>query len=141
MSEAIRLIGAKEFEKAIKSNPKYVLLEGKKLIQRTKAYITRQLKNNPWRVGDSSGKGKGIPVSSGSAKGRLRSSLLSKPVSTLSTKLYIDETQANYAKYVHGGTGRMKERPFMDRAKTDAKPFVKKQGIDFLKKIVKNLAK
>ena len=137
----IQLIGSKEFERAIKSNPKYVLLEGKKLIQRTKAYITRQLKNNPWRVGDSSGKGKGIPVSRGSHKGRLRSSLLSKPVSPLSAKLYMNESQANYAKYVHGGTSRMKARPFMDRAKDDAKPFVKKKSIEFLDKVVKNLAK
>lgn len=127
----LKLIGAKEFEKAIARNPKVVLYEGKKLIQRTKSYITRQLVNNPWRIGDMSGKGKGIPV----LTGRLRGSLLSKFIRPLTAKLYINMSQVAYANAVHN------TRPFMDRAKTDAMPLVKKESKKFLKIVVKELSK
>jgi len=134
----VKLIGAKEFETAIKRNPKVVIEEGQKMIQRTKAHILSLLKRAPWEVGNPNGKGKGIPFASGNLRDR---SVLSKFVGPLSAKIYVNETKAKYAVYVHEGTNKMDGRPFLDVAKQDAKPFIRKKEREFLDKVVKELAK
>ena len=60
--EILTIKGLKEFEEAIRRNPKVALSEGRNFLVRGIAVYNKLILRNPWRVGGSGG---GAPVDTG----------------------------------------------------------------------------
>ena len=136
----IKVIGAKEFQRAIKRNPRVVLSELKKFFVRAKAEYTKTVIRNPWQVGGSGG---GSPVDTHA----LRDSHQAK-ITPFEMTFGPNTDVVRYAKYVHGRrkgeinarTG-VKSRPWLTYAFDKNKRAIEKLSGDMLGKIVKDLAK
>ncbi len=133
MTVQVRIFGAKEFERAIKKNPKVENREGKVLLQRASAIVDKLIKRTPWKVGDAKGSGKGAPVDEGTTRDTHGKKTTPWSISIFPT--------TPYAPYVHFGTKKMKGRPWLDVAKKDLEPSMPELEQKFLKKITTNLAK
>lgn len=133
MSDGIEIRGSKELLQAVNRNPKVVAREVKDFFARAMNLYKIQIWRNPWRMGETSGSGKGAPVDSGF----LRRSHQTE-IKSFEAKIY---PRALYAGYVHKGTNQMQARPWLDQAKKDQSKPVNKLLSTLLDKIVKDLAK
>lgn len=120
----IELIGADEFKKALERNPKLIISESKKFIQRAIAKYKSGIINNPWKIGMSGG---GSPV----LTGNLRDTHLTD-FSDLEGRIY---PTANYAKHIH------KNRPWLDYVFNQKQPDIELLEKDLADIIIKDLAK
>ena len=106
----------KNIRKAIDENPKRVLTETKKFLQRGVAAYLRTINGTPWRMGMSGG---GAPVKTG----QLKESHLPPIYGDFEARIRANNTgQAKYAPYVHGIDGFPRKRtyqlrPWLDYAK------------------------
>lgn len=146
----LKVVGLKEFERAIKRSPENTRKELQKFFVRAEAKIKSRLRNRPWQLGQSGG---GVPVLTGNLRdgmigagraplaelGNRRKDGVGHIYERTATRLRIYPT-ASYAKYVHDGTGRMKGRPWLDHALKKEDSSIKKLENDLLKNIVSNLA-
>lgn len=140
----VQILGLKEFQRAIARNPKLVMKEGNKAIVRGMAELSRLITSRPpWKVGDSKGRGKGVPRDTGNLKQRHV-----KKIKGLTGIIYPDVDDVDYAKYVHGrGYGEynrrtgVQSRPWLDRAKEDGQSKIDELGKDLLTVLVRDLAK
>lgn len=119
-----KIIGADEFRRALDRNPKLILSESKKFIQRALSKYKSGIINNPWRIGMSGG---GAPV----LTGNLRDTHLTE-LSELEGLIYPD---ASYAKYIH------KNRPWLDYVFENKMPDIEKLEKELGAIIVNDLAK
>lgn len=142
----IKTKGFKEFEAAIKRNPRVVLNEAKKYIVRGLAQYNMGIIRDPWRIG---GRGGGVPVSNDprfprshqkQRSGNLRDTHKRK-IQGLKGLIGPDQSRAEYAKFVHGGTRRMQARPWLDHVKKTKDGSIQKLYRAFLKNITRDLAK
>lgn len=137
----VTIVGLKEFEKAVRRNPKVVINEGKSFIVKGMAEISRLILQRPaWQVGDSAGRGKGVPKDSGNLK-----QLHTKKIEGLTGYIY---PTAPYAKYVHGRKfgeinkgNKVESRPWLDRAAEDVGPKIDELGKELLDSINHDLAR
>lgn len=127
----VEITGLNDLQRAVAKSPDTVLKEAKRLINRLLAQATRLIGRPPWEIGQS-GSGKGAPVSTGN----LRQTHV-KTIIGLTGILY---PTADYAEYVHGGTKRMKARPWLDQASEDLQPQVEEYSNEFLEKVTSELA-
>ena len=132
MAKIIKIIGLKEFETAIKQNPAVVIKEARLYFTRALAEYKRVVGRAPWRVGGSGG---GVPVAEGNLFNAHGTKFKKYSAS------YGIVNNIKYAGYVHGGTSRMEERPWLDYAIIKQKSNVKKLYTKMLSDIVKQLAK
>lgn len=121
--------------KAIDENPKRVLTETKKFLQRGIAAYLRTINSNPWRVGMTGG---GAPVRSG----QLKESHLPPIYSDFQAVIRANNTgQADYAPYVHGidGFPRKKTyqlRPWLDYAQKTNTQEIERLGDELIGNII-----
>lgn len=127
-----KLKGFRDLSKAIRQNPKKVKKWGNETIVRAMADAKRMLRRDPWSLGASTGKRKGVPKDSGNLRDTHRTKIKSLKGVLFPT--------ADYAEYVHDGTRRMDARPWLDVIKRDIQPKLKEHEEDLLNKIVNNLA-
>lgn len=121
----VKVIGLDEFRAALARNPQLVVSEAKKLIQRIIAQYKSGIINNPWRIGMSGG---GAPVKTGN----LRDTHQTFFQSNFLGMIY---PTADYAQHVH------KKRPWMEYVFKNKMKKVEELEKDFLKAIVKDLAR
>jgi len=120
----IKLIGAKEFEKALMRNPKLVVKEVKNFLQRAMAKYRSGIMNNPWKVGMSGG---GSPV----LTGHMRDTHI-PVIGNWEAKIGPD---TNYSEHVH------KKRPWLEHVFSSKEKDVQDLEVKMLEKIVGDLAK
>ena len=146
----ITLIGIKSLKEAIKRNPARVKARARTFLQRGLAVYRRGIINDPWRVG---GRGGGAPVSNDpryrtssnrgyqkARSGNLRDTHKTE-INGLVGMIGPSTQAAPYAAMVHGGTRRMKARPWLDHTKTSKAGEIAKLYRGMLKEIVRDLAK
>ena len=154
----IKFIGLKELKAAVRRNPRSVKRAADTFLTRGLAEYRRGIINDPWRVG---GRGGGAPVSNDpryrsrsnrgyqkARSGNLRDS--HKPIIRgLQGFIGPNESQAPYAKYVHGnkahpvrvkGTKKLKTRPWLDYVKDERDVFIKRHYRQMLRTISRSLA-
>lgn len=129
------LIGIDELRKAVKRNPRIVLLEAKKFLQRGMALYRSGIQNRPWQIG---GTGGGAPV----ATRNLVQSHAVRYHGDLSASIGPGRTHpVKYAHFVHGGTRMMQARPWLDYVKNQYEPQIINLTKELLRNIVQDLAK
>jgi len=139
----VTILGIDELRTAIKRNPQAVARSAKTFFTRGIAVYRGYIQNSPWRVG---GTGGGSPVSNDPryprAYQRTRSGNLRdthrRQINAVEGKIY---PTAPYAGYVHGGTRRMRPRPWLDYAKKAGDREIETLYRGMLKEIVADLAK
>lgn len=117
------------FEAAIRRNSQVTQRYAQEFFVQANAEYNRKIIRDPWEVGGSGG---GAPVDTG----RLRDTH-GKEIRPWEARIY---PTANYSWYVHEGTSRMEERPWMEYAFSAAQNKVQEHADDMLLKIVKRLA-
>lgn len=125
-----RFEGIDELKTAIRRNPQMVKEETAKFIARGLAEYRRIISRSPWRIGGSGG---GAPVGTGNLR-----DTHAQEQRPFEGKIY---PRANYAGYVHEGTGRMQARPWLDYAKKSGNRKIRQLEKDLLATITKDLAK
>ena len=140
----IKINGVKEFERALKRNPKTTTLEVKTFISRALAEYRRGIYNNPWRVG---GGGGGVPVKTYGLKdahiteyGKMTGRIYVRKAHSKNKKGRAITTD-KYGFYVHEGTRKMKARPWLDYVFKNKNNKIINLQVNLLNKIVKGLAK
>lgn len=113
-----------EFRQALVRNPKVVLSESKKFLQRAIAKYRSGIMNNPWKIGMSGG---GSPV----LTGHMRDTHI-PVIGDWEAKIGPD---TDYAEHVH------KKRPWLDHVFKDKEKDVQDLEVKMLEKIVGDLAK
>lgn len=136
----VEIKGLKEFRKALLRNPSVSRREISKFIVRGMAVYNRILFRNPWTTTSSGG---GIPKDTSNLRLAHK-----KQIKSAFGRIYINDNQAPYAKYVHGrepgeinsGNG-LESRPWFIYAKKKGDPDIKKLYRKMLANITKDLAK
>ena len=135
---------------AVKRHPDKIKKSAQTYLVRSMAVYRSGIINDPWRVG---GRGGGAPVSNdpryrtSSNKGyqRARSGNLrdshKTQINGLIGSIGPSTQAAPYAAMVHGGTRRMKARPWLDHTKKSKSGEIAKLYRGMLKEIVRDLAK
>lgn len=126
-----KLIGLEAFRLAITRNPVVVIKESKDFLVRAMALYKKEIRSNPWSAGTKSGGG--VPIDTGNLRDTHRSE-----INKLSARIY---PTAKYAKYVHDGTSRMAERPWLDHAKKAQARNIRELEGRLLDRITRKLAK
>lgn len=126
--------GLREFEAAIRRNPRFTIDRANVFLVRSLAEYRRVINRNPWRKGGSGG---GAPVNTGNLRDTHQTE-----VSPLSGRIY---PTAPYAKYIHGIEGFPRKRsyqlrPWLTYAATTARPNVEQHEKELLNDIVRGLA-
>lgn len=129
-----KITGLKEFQAAIRRNPRVVVVETQKYFQKGMAAYRKTIQNDPWTLGEGGG---GSPVDTGELRGSHRVEYKEFEASIAPNR----NRRSPYANFVHGGTKRMKARAWLDYAKRKNKPNLKRLYQEMLKNIVTNLAK
>ena len=132
----IKLKGIKEFQAALRRNPNVIKQQGGNLVTSVKNIIVKKMHRSPWKVGQS-GTGKGIPKDTG----RLRDAHIENRINKLNWKIWTDTGKADYAVYVHGGTGKMKKRPWFDIIEKETNKEMDRYIKNFFTKVLHNLTK
>ena len=146
MPQPARIEGMKEFQAAIRRNPKVVLKESKKFLVRGIAEYNKGIIRKPWRIDGSGG---GAPVSNDPrykrAYQRQRSGNLrdSHQVKIQALKALIGPTQAQapYAAFVHGGTSKLQARPWLDFVRDKKQREIQKLYRILITTVTKDLAR
>ena len=133
--------GLKEFEAAIKRNPKTTIKQINVFFVRSIAEYRKIIMRQPWRVG---GTGGGAPVDTQALRDSHQSGT---KIGKLEASIGPDESIARYAKYVHGrrrgeinaGNG-VKSRPWLIHAFEKGDKKVRMLQDDLLKNIINDLA-
>ncbi len=133
MSLSINKTDLAGLKKAIANNPSVVSGEARKLFIRVGSYVDRFLSTSPWRVTGAFG---GVP----SATGELLRNARLRKFGALSMTIYTDTAVVPYAKFVHGGTSKMKARPYYDAAMAGTEKAQNDAIGKFLDATVKSLA-
>lgn len=126
-------------EQAIARNPaKIKQLVGIFLV-RSRAFYMSTINSSPWRVGGSGG---GVPINVQNVPGRgnLKASH-DESISPWQWKVQVNERKAPYAGYVHDGTRKMNERPWLDYSIDINRGRFELQQQELLENIVSDLAK
>jgi len=131
----VRVIGVKEFSRAIERNPRKVKDELAKFFIRAKSEYNQTMMRNPWQVGGSGG---GAPVDTGALRDSHQSGTKIRP---FKMTFGPDERIASYAGYVHEGTNRMKARPWLNYTFDKKERKVRDLADDMLQTIVKDLSR
>jgi len=124
--------GDDELIRAIQRNPQKTREEVGKFLPRVIAIYNRSIIRNPWKMGMSGG---GSPADT-----RNMIDQHHREIKQMEARIYVDES-VNYRWYVHEGTMRMKERPWLNYAMDSNKSEVKQLQGELLKELVKDLAK
>lgn len=127
------MIGLKELKRAVKRNPQKVLTETRNFLSRGIATYKQGIIRKPWEVGSSGG---GAPV----ATGNLRDTHMTK-ISGLQATIGPNTSAVRYAEFIHKGTSRMKERPWLDHVKKTKEGAIRDLYLKMLKNITTDLAK
>jgi HK97 gp10 family phage protein len=126
-------ITAKQLAKALKTAPAEVTTEAKKFLQRGLSEYKRvAVQGSPWRVGQQGG---GVPR----ASGNLREMHYTK-IKGLSGRFGVNPSKVRYAEYVHGGTRKMKKRPWLDYAFNKSEKQIEKHYKVFMDNILSHIA-
>lgn len=126
----VEWVGLNELKAALKRNPGVVLGETKKFITRGLSVYKSGINNRPWVMGVSGG---GAPVKTQNLRDTHQTT-----VERLQGSIY---PTAPYAKYVHGGTRKVKPRPWLDFVQKDKEPQIEALERELLNNIVSDLAK
>lgn len=122
-------------QRAIARNPRKVADETGKFLKRGIAAYMRTINRSPWRVG---GMGGGAPRDTGA----LRESHNPPIYKKWEARIEPNRTGvAPYAVYVHEGTKKMEERPWLDYARDKNENEIQKLQENLLTKIRDDLAK
>jgi len=128
----IHLEGEEALRQAINRQPEYVKRRGLQMMTRLKAIYQQRINRKPWQVG---GGGGGVPRDTNSLAHAHRYQI--RP-----TQMKISlqgQKEKKYGWYVHEGTRKMKERPWLDYAHEKEKNQRDRQVTDFLRDITNNL--
>lgn len=122
-----------QLKTAIARSPLKVKSEANIFLQRGLSEYKRiAVQSAPWRVGGSGG---GVPRSTGN----LREQHYTK-INGFEGRFGVSDKAVRYAGFVHGGTKRMKARPWLEYARTKADGAVKKHYQVFMDNILKFIA-
>jgi len=118
---------------ALKTAPQEIKNEAQIFLMRGLSEYKRvAVQTSPWKVGQSGG---GIPI----ASGNLREKHYTK-ISTFEGRFGVSPTSVRYAGYVHGGTRKMKARPWLDYANNKSRAKVEKHYKVFMDKLLSHIA-
>lgn len=117
------------FQVALQRSPLLVAQEVNSLLVRSGAMLRRTIQNNPWKVGAQGG---GAPVDTGTLRDSHRQ--------TISRFALTIRPSTNYAKYVHDGTAKMRERPWLAYAITQNEQGIEKEANKMMDRIANKLA-
>jgi hypothetical protein len=127
-------INADKLKKAIQRNPVAVRNGALIFMRDSINSYWRGINNTPkWRIGDEGG---GVPVATGNLRKAHR-----KEIAPFESRIWVDENKATYAKFVHGGTKKMKAREWLTFAKLSMSRNVEMYQKKFLSDIINNLTK
>lgn len=129
----IKTKGFKELERAIKRNPRRVREELEDFFVDAMRIYNTGIIRSPWKVGGSGG---GTPVDTG----HLRDSH-QREINTWQARIYVNPSRVKYATYVHEGTWRMKERPWLDYVFNNKMNEIHRRERKLYDNIIKDLAK
>lgn len=132
-------LDSKGLEQAIARNPAKVRQEVGVFLVRGRAMYMSTINGSPWRVG-SSGGGVPINVQNVPGKGNLKAAH-QETMSPWQWKVDVNQRQAPYAGYVHDGTRKMGERPWLDHAINTNSSRLEQHQIQLLESIVNDLAR
>jgi len=126
----------RDFKNAVRRYPQEAKKQAQQFLTKANAEYSHIIQNNPWNVGESGG---GAPVatpeSAGYQGGQLRNTHIKR---VLPWKAVIYPT-VDYAGYVHGGTSKMQERPWLDYAFKNAQSKIKFHEREMIKNLLKHL--
>jgi len=128
----IQIKGIKEFEAAIKRNPRVIKEALSDFFTEALSLYNRGIIRQPWRVGSGGG---GSPV----ATGHMRDTHVTE-IKPWQAAIF-PSPEVPYAVYVHGRDGDSRGRPWMTYVFNKNRLAVAKQQDKMLKAIVKDLAK
>lgn len=126
-------------EQAIARNPAQVKQEVGIFLVRSRAMYMSTINSSPWRIG---GGGGGVPINVQDVPGRgnLKASH-EEAMSPWQWKVAVNERKAPYAGYVHDGTRKMQDRPWLDYALDLNSGRFEQHQVTLLENIVSDLAK
>lgn len=120
---------------AVRRNPQKVLSETRKFLQRGIGAYLRTIDSNPWRLGMAGG---GVPIDTGN----LRDSHKPPIYSTWEARIEANRTgTAPYYVYIHEGTRKMQERPWLDYAVKNNEKEIYQLSEQLLDTLTSDLAK
>lgn len=122
------------FERALRKAPEIVEFNGKRFLTLAKAELLQTIMNDPWEIGD---KGGGVPVDSGHLRDTHRSVIHNMQLTILPLP---NTSEPNYADWVHGGTRKLEERPWLDYAMKANRDRINKHSESMLEDITQQLA-
>lgn len=133
-----KIIGKKDLERAIKRNPQMVQVYGREFLNRGLMVYRRIIEGDPWRVGQAGG---GVPRDTRdlmrSHKYRIEGL---RGIVDFSPNPNKGRSSSPYGIYVHEGTRKMAERPWLNYATSKGDKQIQQHYKNFLEKIVKKLA-